>query len=156
MNSNWNYSLEILSLGHNQQNSVPFDLEIWWITLKNDRAPISFHNNSWIQTGVTVWKCPIWVEINKYFLAVWTLDSRDDLDKLLGTSPKPHQALCIISSAYMNFNWSYSAEIPKLGQNLFWPLGPWLLIYGLELLHGITSVNGNSSWKFNDDVMMLI
>ena len=46
---------------------VPCDLEIWWRTFKNNRAPLlccfkfctSFHNHLWIQTGVTVWKHPI-------------------------------------------------------------------------------------------------
>ena len=40
------------------------DLEIWWMTLKNNRAPLlrniklceSFHHHVWIQTGVTDWK----------------------------------------------------------------------------------------------------
>ena len=30
----------------------------------------------------------------------------------------PHQALCIISSQYVNSYWSYSLETAKLGQNL--------------------------------------
>ena len=42
-------------------------LEIWWMTLKNNRAPLLCYFNlcvwshsHWsIQTGVTVWKCPI-------------------------------------------------------------------------------------------------
>ena len=40
------------------------DLEIWWMTLKNNRAPLlrniklceSFHHHVWIQTGLTDWK----------------------------------------------------------------------------------------------------
>ena len=43
---------------------LPCDLEIWRMTLKNNRAPLlsniklcaSFHCHMWIQTGVTVWK----------------------------------------------------------------------------------------------------
>ena len=43
---------------------VPCDLEIWQMTLKNNRAPLlsniklsaSFHRRMWIQTGVTVRK----------------------------------------------------------------------------------------------------
>ena len=43
---------------------VPCHLEIWQMTLKNNRAPllsniklcVSFHCHMWIQTGVTVWK----------------------------------------------------------------------------------------------------
>ena len=47
------------------------DLKIWWMTLKNNRAPLlyyfkhcaSFQSHHWIQTGVTVWKLSIWVKI---------------------------------------------------------------------------------------------
>ena len=48
---------------------VPCDLEIWWMTLKNNRAPLlcyfklcaSFHHHIWNQTGVTVRKLLSWV-----------------------------------------------------------------------------------------------
>ena len=54
---------------------VACDLEIWRMTLKNNRTPIlcyfklcaSFHSRWWIQTGVTVRKRPIWVKINDFF-----------------------------------------------------------------------------------------
>ena len=47
----------------------PCDLEIWWMTLKNNSAPLlsiiklyaSFHHHMWIQTGVTVRKRLSWV-----------------------------------------------------------------------------------------------
>ena len=47
----------------------PCDLEIWRMTLKNNRAPLlsniklyaSFHHHMWIQTGVTVRKRLSWV-----------------------------------------------------------------------------------------------
>ena len=50
---------------------VPRDLEIWWITLKNNRAPLlyyvklcaSFQIHWWIQTGVTVRQYSIRVKI---------------------------------------------------------------------------------------------
>ena len=46
---------------------VPCDIEILWMTLKNNRGPhlcyfkiwASFHSHLWIRTGVTVWKIPI-------------------------------------------------------------------------------------------------
>ena len=54
---------------------VPCDLEIWWMTSKNNWAPLlcyskiwaSFHSHLWIQTGVTVQKIPIWDQINNFF-----------------------------------------------------------------------------------------
>ena len=53
----------------------PCDLEIWCITLKNNRAPLlcyfklyaSFRSHWWIQAGVTVRKHPIWVKIDDIF-----------------------------------------------------------------------------------------
>ena len=53
---------------------VPCDLEISWMTLKNNRAPllcyfkiwVPCHSHLWIWTGVTVWKIPIWGQ-NLYF-----------------------------------------------------------------------------------------
>ena len=51
---------------------VPCDLEIWWMTLENNRASLlccfklcaTFHSHWWIQTGVTVRKRPIWVKFD--------------------------------------------------------------------------------------------
>ena len=58
---------------------IPCDLEIWLMTLKNNRAPLPlcfklcapFHICHWcIQTGVTVRKRPIWVKTDD-FLGLW-------------------------------------------------------------------------------------
>ena len=70
---------------------APCDLEIWRMTLKNNRAPllsniklyVSFHHHMWFQTGVTVRKqkfgsSPLWP---------WPLTS--DLDLLHGRYPGP-------------------------------------------------------------------
>ena len=59
--------------GSNSAILAPCDLEIWRMTLKNNRAPllsniklyVSFHHHMWIQTGVTVRKrkfgsWPLW------------------------------------------------------------------------------------------------
>ena len=62
----------LLKLALNCQFFSPCDLEIWWMTPKNNRAPLlcyfklftSFRSHWWIQTGVTVWKRLIWVKIN--------------------------------------------------------------------------------------------
>ena len=109
--SNLSYSPEALNSGKNWRFFLPCDLEIWWMTLKNNRAPLlcwfklcaSFYSHWWIQTGVTVRKCPIWVKIDN-FLTVWPWNKTDDLGKQQGTSSKQHQALCIISSPYVNSN----------------------------------------------------
>ena len=53
----------------------PCDLEIWWMTPKNNKARrlyniklcVSFHIHQWIQSGVTVRKRPIWVKLDYFF-----------------------------------------------------------------------------------------
>ena len=68
------YSPETPNLGQNRWCFVPCDLEIWWMTLENNRASFlccfklcaTFHSHWWIQTGVTVRKRPIWVKFD-YF-----------------------------------------------------------------------------------------
>ena len=65
------YCPETLNSGQNRRFIVPCDLEIWRMTLKNNRVPLlccfklcaSFHSHRWIQTKVTVRKRSIWVQI---------------------------------------------------------------------------------------------
>ena len=74
VNSNWSYSPEILNLGKNWQIFVLCDLEIWWMTLKNNRTPFlfyiefcpSFQIHQLIQTWVTVRKYSIRVKTGIY------------------------------------------------------------------------------------------
>ena len=81
---------------------VPCNLEIWRMTLKNNRAPLlcyfklcaSFHSHQWIQTGVTVWNRHFW---SIFFCPVWPWNLTDDLKKQQGTSSMLLQDLCIIS-----------------------------------------------------------
>ena len=66
------------NLGQNRRFLEPCDLEIWRMTLKNNRAHLlcyfklcaSFRSHWWIQTGVTVRKRPIWVNFNNFFSRV--------------------------------------------------------------------------------------
>ena len=68
------YSPETPNLGQNRWCFVPCDLEIWRMTLENDRASLlccfqlcaTFHSHWWIQTGVTVWKRPFWVKFDDF------------------------------------------------------------------------------------------
>ena len=69
MYSNWSYSPETPNLGKIRRFLEPCDLEIWRMTLKNNRAPLLccfqlcawFHCHMWIQTGVRVRKWLSWV-----------------------------------------------------------------------------------------------
>ena len=64
------YSPETPNFGKIRWCFVPCDLEIWWMTLENNRASLlccfklcaTFDSHLWIQTGVTVRKRPIWVK----------------------------------------------------------------------------------------------
>ena len=73
------FKLELQSgKAQNRRFFVPCDLEIWWMTLKNNRAPLlyhiklcaSFQSHPWIQTGVTVRKCPIRAKIGDFLSCV--------------------------------------------------------------------------------------
>ena len=84
-----------LDSGRNRLFFVPCDLEIWPMTLKYKRASllcslrlcVSFYSHWWIQTGVTVRKRPIWVEINKFFkpcdLEIWQMTLKNNRAHLL-------------------------------------------------------------------------
>ena len=69
MYSNWSYSPETPNLDQIRRFLEPCDLEIWRMTLKNNRAPLLccfqlcawFHCHMWIQTGVRVRKRLSWV-----------------------------------------------------------------------------------------------
>ena len=78
VNSNWSYSPETPNLGQIRRFLEPCDLEIWRMTLKNNRAPFlcyfklcaAFRTHWWIQTGVTVRKRPIWVKFDVFLSRV--------------------------------------------------------------------------------------
>ena len=111
MNSNWSYSPETLNSGQNRQFFVPCDLEIWRMTLKNNRAPLlccfkllaSFCTHWWIKIAVTVRKHPIWVKFDNF-------QSRVTL-KFDGW-PSTRQIWGI-----WKLRPAYSPETPNLGQN---------------------------------------
>ena len=68
------FSPETPNLGQNRWCFVPCDLEIWWMTLENNRASLlccfklcaTNHSHRWIQTGVTVLKRPIWIKFDDF------------------------------------------------------------------------------------------
>ena len=72
LNSNWNYSPETPNLHQICRFLALCDLEIWRMTLKNNRAPLlchfklcaAFRTHWW--TGVTVRKRPIWVKFDDF------------------------------------------------------------------------------------------
>ena len=113
----------LLKFDSNHQFFSPCDLEIWWMTLKNNRAhPLyyvkfcaSFQSHQWIQTGVAVWKPSIWVKIGDFFvpcdLKIWRRTWKK------GHFSIQHQALCIFSKPSVTSNLSYSPEMFNSGQH---------------------------------------
>ena len=68
----------LLKFDPNHRFFVPCDLEIWWMALENNRAPLlyyiklcaSFQIHWWIQIGITVRKRKIWVKIGNFLSRV--------------------------------------------------------------------------------------
>ena len=64
--------------GQNRRFFVPCNIEIWWITLKNNRTPLpccfklcaSFHCHLWFHSGATVRKCSMPVKIGDFLSCV--------------------------------------------------------------------------------------
>ena len=95
MNLNWSYSPETPNLGQIRWVLEPCDLEIWWMTLQNNRAPLlcyfklcaAFRSHWWIQTGVTVRKRPIWVKFRWFLepcdLEIWWMTLQNNRAPLL-------------------------------------------------------------------------
>ena len=78
MNSNWSYSPETPNKGLNWWLFDNWDIEILQMTLKTNREPLpwyfklcaSFCSHWWAETGVTVRKRPIWVNIGEFLSPV--------------------------------------------------------------------------------------
>ena len=76
--------------GSNLTFLKPCDLEIWPMTLNNNRAPLlpyfklcaSFRSHWWIQTGVTVRKRPIWIKFDDF--EIWRMTLKNNTAPLLG------------------------------------------------------------------------
>ena len=141
VNSNWSYCPATLNSGQNQRFIVPGDLEIWWMTLKNNRAPLpccfklcaSFHSHWWIQIQVTVRKRSIRVEIGDLLSHV-TL-------KFDGWPWKTIRHLYYVASSFMHhfiaigeFKLKLQSGNAQFGSNatLFRAVWPWNLTNDLQ------------------------
>ena len=95
MYSNCSYSPETPNLGQIRRFLEPCDLEIWRMTLKNNRASLlryfklcaSFRSHLCIQTAVTVRKRPIWVKFDDFLepcdLEIWRMTLKNNKAPLL-------------------------------------------------------------------------
>ena len=125
--------------------TLKFDRWLWHLFYATSSFVYHF-SYWWIQIRVTVRKPPILVKLDD-FLAVWPWNLTLKNNRA-PSFPKQHQALCIISSSYMNSSWSYGPETVFYLCDLdIWPLT-------LTFCKNLTSVICNNSWKFHDDTMM--
>ena len=134
--SNWSYSPETLNVGKNRRVFVPCDIEMWQMTLKNNRSLFlccfklcaSLQSHRGIQPWVTVRKHSIRVKIGDFLFHV-TL-------KFDGWPCKTIGHLCYATSSFVyyfkpsvNSNLSDSPETFNSGQNRrFFIPWPWNLM----------------------------
>ena len=114
----------LLKLDSNHRFFSQCDLEIWWMTPKNNPAPLLCYFK--LFASLREFKLELQSGNVKFGLNSTTFFSRMTLKfdwwpwKTMGTSSMLFQALCIISYPLVNSNWSYSLETPNLGLNQGW------------------------------------
>ena len=136
---NLSYSPETPNLGQIRRFLEPCDLEIWRMTFKNNRAPLlcyfklcaAFHSHWWIQTGVTVRKCPIWVKtaiLAPCDLEIWRMTLKNNRAPLLSNIK--------LYVSFHHHKWIQTGVTVRKRKFGSWPLWPWPLTSDLDLLHG--------------------
>ena len=156
------FKLELLSetpnLGQNRLFFAPCDLEIWWMTLKTNRAPLvcyfrfcaSFHCHWWIQSYSPETPGKFGSKLEIFFvpcgLEIWRTTLKNNRASLLC-----HIKLSALFHCHM---WTQTGvTVRKLITWVFdlcdLDLRPLTLTFCMD----ITFVNGNHFWKFHDDTM---
>ena len=136
--------VNLLKLDSNGRFFSPCEIEIWWMTPKNNRGPLlcyfklfaSFRSHWWVQTEVTVWKRIIWVKIDDFFLffSHVTLQFDGWHWKIIGhlfyaTSSYVHRFVAIAE-----FKLELQSGNAESGSNstIFLAVWPWNLTYDIE------------------------
>ena len=120
---------------------VPSDLEIWWMTLKNNMAALlyyiklcaSFQSHGWIQIGVTVRKHSIRVKIGN-FLSRVTLKFDGWPWKMIGHLSNAAWSFVHHLIAIGEFKLELQSRNPQIGSNstICLAVWPWNLTNDLE------------------------
>ena len=116
------YSQEIFNSSQNRCFSVLCELQIWWMTLKNNRALLlcyfqlyaSFHSHLWIQSWDTVQKHLILIKINDLFSLV-TFEFHRWPWKTTGHLSKPTSSFVHHFAAIGKFKLELQARNAKFG-----------------------------------------
>ena len=141
VNSNLSYSPETPNLGQIWWFLEPCDLDIWQMTLQNNRAPLlchfklcaSFCSRWWIQIWVTVRNRSIRFKIDDFLSRVTY--------KFCGWPSKTIGHLFYATSSFVyhfvpigDLKFELQSETPNLGQmrRFFWAVWPWNLTDDLE------------------------
>ena len=123
----------MFSLDQNNQFYWLCDIEIWWITVKNNRAPLLsplqlcalFPSHLWIQTEVTVQKCSVWVKIVN-FSAYVTLEFEGWPWKTIGHLFYTSSSLVHVFVAICEFKLQIRAKLVLTSVTFTFNLWPWL------------------------------
>ena len=141
VNSNLSYSPETPNLGQIRRFLEPCDLEIWRMTLQNNRAPLlcyfklcaSFHTHWWFQISVTVRKRSIRVKID-YVLSCVTLKFDGRPSKTIGHLSYATSSFVQHFIAIGEFKLELQSGNAQSGSNstIFSAVWPWNLTDDLE------------------------
>ena len=152
VNSNWRYSPETPNLGQIRRFLEPCDLEIWRMTVKNNRAPLlcyfklcaAFHSHWWIQTGVTVRKTSNLGQIRRFLepcdLEIWRMTLKNNKAPLLSNIKlyvSFHHHMWIQTGVTVRKRLSWVGTSVTLTFDLW----PWLFAWTLPWSLVITSEN---------------
>ena len=109
MFSSLSYSPETLNSGRNWLYFVPCDLEIWWMTLENNRAPLLYYITLCALFQIHRWS-QTWLTVLKRTIEIWWTILKNTRAPLL-----KYIKLCALFQSHSN--WSYSLETLNSGQN---------------------------------------
>ena len=139
-------------------NSFSCELQIWQLTLKNNRAPLlcyfkfcaPFHSHLWIQSGVQSGNAQFGSKSDIFFSCV-TSKFGGWLWKTIGhhfyaTATFVHHFI-----AMCGFKLELQSGNAQIGAKFVWTSVT--LTFDLYLCMDITFVNGNNSWKIHDNTM---
>ena len=134
----------LLKFDPNNRFFSPCDLEIWWMTSKNNRAPLlyyiklcaSFQIHMWIQTEVAVHKRSIRVKIDGFFLSRVTLKFGGWPWKIMGHRFYTTSSFVHHFKAMGKFILELQSGNAQFGSKsaIFCPVWPWNLTEDLEKL----------------------
>ena len=148
--------------GQNRWFYVLCQLEIRWMTLKNNGALLlcyfkfcaSFHSHLWIQTGVTVWKCQIWVKIDDFIvlcdleISQMTMNKANLRDLVAATGLVILLKLDSNRRFFARVTLKFDGWSRKIIRHVFYTTSSFNLCI-------ISDPSGNSNWRYSPETVNL-